>query len=98
MDVKSELRDENWTEATPALDKGNYYMTKKGDYYIITIAEQNIHNDNFIEMLTKYNLEVKKFVYCHVIITDRPSSGISDERADKLKSELESNEYFHCIL
>ena len=102
MDVKSELRDENWTEATPVLEKGNYYITKKGDYYIITIAEQDIHNEIFIEMLNKYNLEVKKFVYCHVIITDRPDSGISEEHANKLKSELEMNDnvftvYFESI-
>ncbi|MDD3246781.1 MAG: UPF0228 family protein [Methanosarcina sp.] len=102
MDVKSELRYENLTEATPALEKGNYYITKKGDYYIITIAEQNIHNESFIEMLNKYNLEVKKFVYCHVIITDHPDSGISEERVNKVKSELEMNEnvftvYFESI-
>ncbi len=101
-DVKSELREENWTESTPAIEKGNYYITKKGDYYIITIAEQNIHDKSFIEMLNKYNLEVEKFVYCHVVIADRPASGISEERANKLKSELEMNEdvctvYFESI-
>lgn len=101
-DVKSELREENWTESTPSIEKGNYYITEKGDYYIITIAEQNIHDKSFIEMLNKYNLEVEKFVYCHVIIADRPHSGISEERANKLKSELEMNEnifdvYFESI-
>lgn len=102
MDVKSEFRKENWTESTPTIEKGNYYITEKGDYYIITIAEQNIHNEAFIEMLSKYNLEVKKFVYCHVTITDRPASGISEERANKLKGELEMSEnvfavYFESI-
>lgn len=101
-DVKSELREKNWTESTPAIEKGNYYITEKGDYYIITIAEQNIHDKNFIEMLNKYSLEVEKFVYCHVIIADRPGSGISEERANKSKSELEMNEdvctvYFESI-
>jgi len=101
-DVKSELRKENWTESTPAIENGNYYINKKGDYYIITVAEQNIHDKSFIEILNKYNLEVEKFVYCHVIIADRPRSGISEEHANKLKSELETNEdvctvYFESI-
>ncbi|AKB74095.1 hypothetical protein MSLAZ_0834 [Methanosarcina lacustris Z-7289] len=102
MDVKDGLREENWTESTPPIEKGNYYITKKGDYYIITIAEQNINNKSFIEILNKYNLEVEKFVYCHVIVADRPGNGISEERANKLKSELEMNEnvfavYFETI-
>lgn len=102
MDVKDGLREENWTESTPPIEKGNYYITKKGDYHIITIAEQNIQDKSFIEILNKYNLEVEKFVYCHVIIADRPHSGISEERANKLKSELEMNEniftvYFETI-
>ena len=101
-DLRDELKKENWTESVPAIEKGNYYIITKEDYYIITIAEQNIHDKNFLAILTKYNLEVKKFVYCHVIITDRPYSGSSEERADKLKSELESNEniftvYFESI-
>ncbi|MDQ1275007.1 MAG: hypothetical protein QG610_580, partial [Euryarchaeota archaeon] len=101
-DVKNELRKENWTESTPVIEKGNYYIITKEDYYIITIAEQNIHDKSFIEILNKYNLEVEKFVYCHVIIADRPYSGISEERANKLKSELEMNEdvctvYFESI-
>jgi hypothetical protein len=35
---------------------------------------------------------VEKFAYCHIVIADRPGSGISEERANKLKNELEKNE------
>lgn len=97
MDVKKELRKENWTESTPAIEKGNYYINKKEDYYIITIAKQNIYDESFIEMLNKYNLEVEKFVYCYIRFGEHPLSGISGEHANELKDELEMNENIFTV-
>ncbi len=90
MDVRGELREEeNWTESTPAIEKGNYY--------IIKISEQAIHDKHFIEMLNKYNLQVKTFVWCHVNFGERPTSGISKERANELRRELETNENIFSV-
>lgn len=101
-DVRDELEKENWTESAPAIEKGNYYINKKGDYYIITISEQSIHDKNFLAMLEKYNLHVKKFVYCNIHFSEHPLSGISEKHATELKRELEMNEniftvYFESI-
>ncbi|WP_410507843.1 UPF0228 family protein [Methanosarcina hadiensis] len=102
MDVRDELRNENWTESTPAIEKGNYYIITKGNYYIITISEQAINDKNFLSILEKYNLQVKKFVYCHIHFSEHSLSGISEKHANNLKSELEMNEnvftvYFESI-
>lgn len=101
-DVKNELRKENWTESTPTIEKGNYYIITKEDYYIITIAEQNIHDKNFLAMLKEHDLQVEKFVYCHIHFSERPLSGVSEEHANELKRELEKNKniftvYFESI-
>lgn len=85
MDVRGELKKEgNWTESTPAIEKGNYS--------IIKISYEDTHNKTFIKILDKHNLQVKTSIWCHVIFTDRPWSGISEEYANELKHELEMNE------
>jgi hypothetical protein len=90
MDVRGELREKgNWTESTPAVEKGNYY--------IIMISNQSIHDKNFIEILNKHSLQVKTSVWCHVSFTDRPWGGISKEHANELKRELEVNENIFTV-
>jgi hypothetical protein len=95
MDIKSEFGNEkDWTGFTSDV--------KKGDYYIILVSKQAIQNETFLSMLDKYDLQANKFFYCHIIITDRPYKGISEERANELKRELEMNEniftvYFESI-
>jgi hypothetical protein len=86
IDVRDELRKmAGWTDpAFPDIDKGSYY--------IITITEQAIHDKDFLAILEKNNIQVKKFVWCHVHLGERPMSGILKERADELKRELEANE------
>jgi hypothetical protein len=101
-DVRDELKKENWTESVPAIEKGNYYIITKEDYCIITIAEQNIHDKNFLAILKEHDLQVEKFVYCHIHFSERPMSGISEKHANELKRELEMNEniftvYFESI-
>jgi hypothetical protein len=90
MDVKDDLRkEEYWTESTPDI--------KKGNYYIITVPEQVIHDKNFLEILNKYNLQLKKSVWCHIRFGKHPLSGISVEHANELKSELEMNENIFLV-
>lgn len=101
-DIRDELKKGNWTESAPAIEKGNYYIITKEDNYIITISEQAIHDKNFLTMLEKYNIQVKKFVYCHIHFSEHPLSGISEKHANELKRELEMNEniftvYFESI-
>lgn len=84
-DIRDELRKRpDWTESVfPEIDKG--------DYYIITVTEQAIQDKNFLEILEKNNIKLEKFVWCRAQFGERPMSGISKERADELKGELEMN-------
>lgn len=88
--IKYELRKEkNWIGVTPDVEKGNYCM--------ISISEQAIQDKNFIEMLNKRNLQVKKFFWCHVIFTDHTKNGISQENANELRSRLEKDENIFTV-
>lgn len=85
-DIRNELRTEaDWTD--PGFPDIN-----KRSYYIITITDKAIQDKNFLVILEKSNLQVKKFVWCHVHFGERPMSGILKERANELKRELETNE------
>ena len=85
--IKYELRKEkNWIGVTPDVEKGNYCM--------ISISEQAIQDKNFIEMLNKRNLQVKKFFWCRVIFTDHTKNGISQENANELRNRLEKTRIF----
>jgi hypothetical protein len=96
-DVKDELTKENWIESYQPVEKGNYYITAKENYYVITISEQDIKDKNLLAILEKYNLQVKKFVYCHIHFSESPGTGISQEKANELKSELEKDESIFTI-
>jgi hypothetical protein len=84
--VKDELKKgAHWTDpASPDFEKGNNY--------IIPITDKAIQDENFLVLLEKNNLQVKKFVWCQFSFGEHPMSGISKERANELKSELEMNE------
>ena len=92
-DVKSKLeKEKTWTESTPAIEKGNYY--------IITISERVIHNKNFIMMLSKYNLQLEKFVWCDIrfLYSDGPLTyWIPKEDAIRIKNELQQNENIFAV-
>lgn len=64
---------------------------------MISISEQAIQDKNFIEMLNKRNLQVKKFFWCHVIFTDHTKNGISQENANELRSRLEKDENIFTV-
>lgn len=88
--IKSELRnEENWTGFTSDI--------VKGDYYIISISEQAIHDNNFLAVLEEYNLQVKKFFWCRVIFTDHTRNGISQENANELKYKLEKDKNIFTV-
>ncbi len=66
---------------------------RKGNHYILTVTEQAIQDKNFIAILEKNNLPVKKSVYCYVRLEDESKNGsIPQKDAYQIANELEMNE------
>lgn len=65
---------------------------KKGDYNIISLSEQAIENESFLEILDKKNLHIKKFVWCELHFGNGSMNWIPEKDAIKIKNELETNE------
>jgi hypothetical protein len=73
----------------------NAHAIIKGDYYIIEVPERAAQFRNFPEMLDKYDLQLKRFVWCDIrfLFKDGPLTyWISKEDAMRIKNELEQNE------
>jgi hypothetical protein len=92
VDVRDELRKkENWTDPI-------FPDFKKGDYYIITVTEQAIQDENFLKIMENNNLQVKKSVLCLIRFRDGSKDWILGkdyilkDDAVKIKNELEMNE------
>ncbi|WP_129597373.1 UPF0228 family protein [Methanohalophilus profundi] len=71
---------ENWTESR--------YVIAKGDYYIITVSNEVIVDEDFLEILNKHGLQLNQSVQCYVRFDD----DIRYDSARKLENELEENE------
>lgn len=87
MDVRDGSRKvKNWTEYTTAIKKGNYYL--------ITVPEQIINDEDFLAMLDKYDLQLKRFTWCEIRfrLDDGYKYWIPEEDAIRIKNELEQNE------
>lgn len=81
-EVKDELKGKKiWTDIPDII---------KGNYVIIDIPEEVIHNESFLRMLDKYNLQLKEFVWCYVDFGNE--SKIRERDALKIKNRLLSNE------
>jgi Uncharacterised protein family (UPF0228). len=96
--VKDGLRkDENWTD--PVLDPFT-----KGDFIIYPITEQATHDKNFLTILEKNNLQMKKFVWCLIRFGDGSSNyiqgknWITEKDATIIKNELEKNEKILTVM
>jgi hypothetical protein len=88
MNVKYELRmEENWTKPAP-----NSPEFQKGNYYIVTIPEQIIHDKNFHAILEKNNLQVNESVLCYIHFGDGFNNGILVQDASRIEKDLEMNE------
>ncbi|HEY3363390.1 MAG TPA: UPF0228 family protein [Methanosarcina sp.] len=89
-DIKSELgKKKNWTEASPALIKGNYY--------IITAPEQAINDKNFLDILNKHGIQLRKFVWCEMRFGDGSKNWIPEIDAIRIKNELEKDENIFTV-
>jgi len=83
MDVRYELnKGTNWTFPV-------FPDIKKENFYIITVTEQAIQDKNFLAMLEKNDLQVKKSVYCDIILRDGAKDSIWEIDALRIKNELE---------
>jgi hypothetical protein len=79
--VKYELAEvDNWIESG--------YDTAKGDYYIISVREEVIADDEFLEVLDEQDLQLKQSVWCYVRFDD----DIKLSSAKRLENELEEND------
>lgn len=71
------------------------HIIRKGDYYVFTVSEQATKDEKFLAILDKYNIEVKRFVWCKIRFLHSDGSltyWIPKEDAIRIKNELEKNE------
>lgn len=82
LDVRSEFRrGKSRAESVPDI--------KKGNYCIITVPEQFVHNESFLEILTKQDLKLRKSVFCYLHLEGRTGNQISENDAIGMKKKLE---------
>ena len=89
-DKINELRkDENWTSVVEL---------KKGNYNIIMLSAEFVPDENFLTMLEKNNLQLKKAVVCYIHFgIGSPDwvvgkNCVLEKDAIRIKNELETNE------
>ncbi|AKB29678.1 hypothetical protein MSSIT_2959 [Methanosarcina siciliae T4/M] len=89
-DKINELRkDENWTSVVEL---------KKGNYNIIMLSAEFVPDENFLTILEKNNLQLKKAVVCYVHFGDGSpewvvgKNCVLEKDAIRIKNELETNE------
>lgn len=99
-DIRRELVKEmkenkkDWTISSPA------DVIKKGDYYVLPVSEQAIQDEKFLAILDKYDIGVKKFIWCDIrfLYSDGPLTyWIREENAIEIKNELEQNENIFTV-
>lgn len=89
-DKINELRkDENWTSVVEL---------KKGNYNIIMLSAEFVPDENFLTILEKNNLQLKKAIVCYVHFGDGTpdwvvgKNCILEKDAIRIKNEFETNE------
>ncbi len=97
--IRSELSKKMKEEKKDWIVSSPVNVIRKGDNYILTISEQAIHDENFLTILDKYDIPVKKFIW-YSIIFENPEGfryWISEENAIRVKNELEKNEHIFSV-
>ena len=87
--MKEEKRD--WIISSPS------QVIRKGDYHVFTVSEQAVQDENFLEILDKYDIQVKKSTWCYIRFEDESKNWIPEKDAIRIKSELEKNENIFSI-
>lgn len=82
MSVRLELAEvKNWNEYE--------FVIKKGNYYIIEVPDEYINDENFLKILNKNNLQLKKSVWCCISFENESKNWILPTDALRIKNELE---------
>lgn len=99
-DKRNKLRnEENWNEpVSPEIPGPRFPEIKKGNYYYIIVSKEGFEDESFLNIMEKYNLQVKKSVRCYILFGDgsmdwnESKNWIPRKDAIRIKSELEMNE------
>lgn len=94
-EISKEMKEKkkDWIISSPA------HVIRKGDDYIFMISEQAIQDENFLAILKKYNIQMKKFVEC-LVRFEKPDGSrywIPEGNAIRIKNELEMNESIFSV-
>ncbi len=87
--IKELRKDENWTSEIEL---------KKGNYNITMLSAEFVPDENFLTMLEKNNLQLKKAVVCYIRFGDGTQDWVVgkncvlEKGAIRIKNELETNE------
>lgn len=93
-DKRNELKkEENWNDPIyPEIPEPRFPEIKKGNYYYILISEEGLEDESFLKVMEKYNLRVKKFVWCELYFENGSMNWIPETDAIKIKNEIKKNE------
>ncbi|WP_440947030.1 UPF0228 family protein [Methanosarcina sp. T3] len=98
-DVRRELSEgmkeekKEWTVFSPS------HVVRNGDFYVIMVSEQAINDETFLEILEKYDIRLKKSVWCYIRFEkpDGTRYWIPEEDAIRIKNGLENNESIFSV-
>lgn len=96
---KDELsKEENWNDPViPEIPEPRFPEIEKGNYSYIIVSEEGFKDENFLKVMEKHNLQVKKSVVCYVLFGDgsqnwnEPKNWIPERDAIITKNKLEAN-------
>lgn len=97
-DIRRELVE--MKEEKKDLTISSPHVIRKGDYYVLSVSEKANRNEKFLAILNKYNIRVKRFVWCNIrfLYSDGPLTyWIPKEDAIRIKNELEQNENIFTV-
>lgn len=96
-DIRRELSQKMKEEKKDWIISSPSQVIRKGDYHVFTVSEQAVQDENFLEILDKYDIQVKKFTWCYIRFEDESKNWIPEKDAIRIKSELEKNENIFSI-
>ena len=64
----------------------------KREIIITSVSEEGLEDESVLKVVEKYNLQIKKFVWCYLHLGDESKYWIPEKDALRMKNELEKNE------
>ena len=96
-DIRRELSQKMKEEKKDWIISSPSQVIRKGDYHVFTVSEQAVQDENFLEILDKYDIQVKKSTWCYIRFEDESKNWIPEKDAIRIESELEKNENIFSI-